>query len=802
MEATEDRPFGVGKSVRRREDIRFVQGLGRYVDDLGESGDLHAAFVRSEHAHAKIVAIDTSSAEFAPGVVAIYTAQDLLAAGVKGIPCGWQVRNKDGSPMAEPPHYPLCLDRARHVGDPVAVVIARTQAEAVDAAEQVMVSYEPLDAIVETGRATAADAPQIWEQAPRNICADWEIGDAAAVKLALSRADLVVDIELVNNRLVANPMEPRAARALKDRSSGRYTLYTTSQNPHAIRSMLCGRVLGIPEDQLRVIAPDVGGGFGTKIFLYSEETVITWAAGQLDAAIRWTSTRGEGFLTDAQGRDHVTRARLALDREGRFTGLWVDTFANLGAYLSQAGAAIPTFYYAPLLSGVYRIPAIYCNVCLVFTNTAPVDAYRGAGRPEATYLLERLVDKAAIALGIDRAELRRRNFIPSTAFPYATPLGLVYDSGDHHATLDMALAATAYEGFENRRRESVARGKYRGLGLSTYLEIAGGTPSRVAAMQGSRGARFDAAEVRVHPSGAVTVYCGTHSQGQGHETAFCQIVSDRLGIDYDKVVLIEGDTDQVRFGRGTAASRSLVTGGSAIVKALDKIIHKGKRIAAHGFETELDDIVFAGGVFTVAGTDRSVGFAEIARRAYAATDFPPEEIEPGLNEIAFYEPENWTYPGGCHVCELEIDPETGVVELLRVIAIDDVGTVINPMIVEGQIQGGLAQAIGQALLENCVYDPQTGQLLTGSFMDYAMPRASDLPALEVGTHETLCLHNPLGSKGCAEIGSVGLPPAIINAILDALRPLGVAHIDMPATSEKIWRAIRAAGRSSGAAPRG
>jgi carbon-monoxide dehydrogenase large subunit len=493
----------------------------------------------------------------------------------------------------------------------------------------------------------------------------------------------------------------------------------------------------------------------------------------------------------------VTRARLALDSEGRFTGLWVETYANVGAYLSQAGAAIPTFFYAPLLSGVYRIPTIYCNVRLVFTNTVPVDAYRGAGRPEATYVLERLVDKAANALGIDRVELRRRNFIPATAFPYATPLGLVYDSGDHHATLDAALAAADYENFEDRRRQSAARGRCRGLGLSTYLEIAGGTPSRVAALQGARSARFDAAEVRVHPSGAVTVYCGAHSQGQGHETAFCQIVSDRLGIDYDKIALIEGDTDQVRFGRGTAASRSLVIGGSAIVKALDKIILKGKRIAAHGFEAPVEDIVFADGVFTVAGTDRSVEFAEIARRAYAAIDFPPEEIEPGLNEIAFYDPENWTYPGGCHLCELEIDPEIGAVELLRIIAVDDVGTVINPMIVEGQIQGGLAQAIGQALFENCVYDSQTGQLLTGSFMDYAMPRASDLPSLEVGTHETRCMHNPLGSKGCAEIGSVGLPPAIINAILDALRPLGVTHIDMPATSEKIWQAIRAAGSGSG-----
>lgn len=782
--------YGIGQSVRRREDIRFIQGKGRYVDDLGQPEDLRAWFVRSMHAHARIVSIDVSAAIAAPGVRAVFTGKDLLAAGVRSIPCGWVVRNRDGTPMAEPPHHPLCIDRVRHVGDPVALIVADSLLEAKDAGELVEIDYEPLPAVVATREAPGPDAAQVWNEAPGNLCADWEIGNRKAVEVALGGAAHIVEIELINNRLVANPMEPRAARAHRDPATNRYTLYTTSQNPHTIKSMLCGSVLGIPDDQLRVIAPDVGGGFGTKIFLYPEEAAITWAAGRVDRAIRWSAERGEGFLTDAQGRDHVTRAKLGVDPEGRFLALSVQTLANVGAYLSQGAAAIPTFYYAQLLSGVYRIPAIHCGVRLVFTNTAPVDAYRGAGRPEATYVLERLVDEVAVVTGIDRVVLRRLNFIPPDAFPYETPLSLTYDSGNHHATLEIALAAIDHEHFASRRVESGRRGKLRGLGISTYVEIAGGVPSRVVAELGARGSRFEAAEVRVHPSGAVTVYCGTHSQGQGHETTFAQIVSERLGVDYECVTLVQGDTDQVRYGRGTAASRSLVVGGSAVIKALDKIVDKGKRIAAHVLEAHPGDIEFRDGAFGVLGTDRRIGFAEIARRAYTAADFPADEIEPGLDEIAFYDPVNWSYPGGCHVCELEIDPETGVVTLDRIVAVDDVGTVINPMIVEGQIQGGLAQAVGQALMENCVYDEGSGQLLTGSFMDYAMPRAADLPALEVMTHETPCTHNPLGAKGCAEVGSVGLPPAIMNAVLDALRPLGVRTLDMPATSERVWRAIR------------
>lgn len=793
MNYFESDAFSIGKSVKRREDVRFLRGLGRYVADIGEPGDLCAIFVRSPHAHAKILSIDISEAVAMPGVQAVYTGRDLKEAGVGSIGCGWVLKNKDGSPMAEPPHFPLCIDRVRHVGDPVAVVIADNIDLAKDAAENVLVDYEELDAIADTALAPTADAPQVWPEARNNTCADWEIGNLEAVSATFDTAAHIVEIDIINNRLVANPMEPRAARAFRDPSSGRYTLYTTSQNPHTIKNALCGGILDIDENDLRVISPDVGGGFGAKIFLYSEEVVVTWAARHHARPIRWTGDRSEAFMTDAQGRDHVSKAKLALDEDGLFLGLWVDTIANVGAYLSQGATAIPTFYYAPLLSGVYRIPEIYCNVRVVFTNTTPVDAYRGAGRPEASYLLERIVDAAAHQIGMDRAEIRRRNFIPTDAFPYKTPVGLTYDVGDHHATLDIALDQIDYAGFESRRKASAETGKLRGLGISTYVEVAGGIPSRTSAQLGARGARFEAAEVRVSATGQVTVFVGTHSHGQGHETTFPQLVSDKLGVDYNKIAFVQGDTDRVHYGRGTAASRSLAIGGSAIVMALDKIIDKGKSILSLSLNVDRNDIDFADGAFSVANTNQVVPFEELCRMAYLAKDFSPSEIEPGLTATAYYDPENWTYPGGCHICELEIDPDLGTVDLLRVVAVDDVGRIINPMIVHGQLHGGLAQGIGQALLESTRYDNETGQLLSASFMDYAMPRAADVPMFEIWTHETLCTHNPLGAKGCAEVGSVGVPPAIINAVIDALRPVGVEHIDMPATPNRIWNAINEVG---------
>lgn len=782
---------GIGDSVRRTEDARFVAGQGRYVDDHYFPGQLYARFVRSPYAHAKVESIDISYAMESPGVVAVYTGHDLLADGVGSIPCGWLIHDADGNPMAEPPHYPLAIDKVRHIGEPVAVVIAESLIEALDGVDAVDVQYEHLDAVVSTEDAVRPGAPQVWDHIPNNICCDWHLGDPSAVDAAFQKAEHVTRIELTNNRLVAAPMEPRAAIAVYSSSMQEMTLYTTSQNPHTIRSMLCNTVLKMPENKMRVISPDVGGGFGTKIFLYPEETTVSWASKQLGRPVRWTSDRSESFLTDAHGRDHRTVAELAMDASGQFLGLRVKTLANVGAYLTSGATAIPTFYYAPLLSGVYRIPEIHCNVVVTFTNTNSVDAYRGAGRPEATYVLERLIDKAAREIGRDRVDLRRQNFIQAHEFPYATPGGLVYDSGDHEATLRVALEKSEWNDFPARQRAARERGMYRGIGISTYVEIAGGSPSRVQGQLGSRGGRAESAQVRVHPSGAVTVFSGSHSHGQSHETTFAQLVCDCLGVPIEKVKIVQGDTDQVAFGRGTAASRSLVLGGSAIVKALDKIVSKGIRIAAHLMQAGDDDVTFEKGVFRTADGSRTVSFEDVARAAYTLHDYPIENVEPGLDETAFYDPLNWTYPCGCHICELEIDPQTGVVELIQIVAVDDVGAVVNPMVVHGQLHGGLAQGIGQALYEGCVYD-DSGQLLTGSFQDYCMPRADDFPTFDVAIESTPCEHNPLKAKGCAEVGSVGVPPAIINAVLDALDDLDVETIQMPATAAAIWTAIQEA----------
>lgn len=782
----------MGESVLRKEDARFVTGAGQYVDDIRIAGELHARFVRSPYAHARIVGIDTRPALALPGVVAVFTGAQMRAAGVGSIPCGWLIHGGDGEPMAEPPRYPLAVDKVRHVGDPLAVVIAATVQQANDAVEAVAVEFDPIDAVADCPGALAEGAPAVWDEHPGNVCCDWWLGDDEAVARAFAAAAHISRIQLVNNRLVPNPMEPRAALASFDKGTGRHTLYTTSQNPHSVRATLSA-VLGIAEVDLRVVSPDVGGGFGAKIFIYPEETTICWASGQLGRAVRWTSDRSEAFLTDANGRDHRTEAALALDDDGRFLALRVKTLANVGAYLTSGATVIPTYYYASLLAGVYLTPHISCNVVLTFTNTCSVDAYRGAGRPEATYVLERLIDQAARETGIDRVALRRKNFIPCSAFPYATPVGITYDYADHEATLALALEKADWTNFEARRSASAARGRLRGLGLCTYVEIAGGTPSKVIGQQGGRGGRAESAQVRVHPSGTVMVFSGSHSHGQGHETTFAQLVAKRLGIGIDKVRVVQGDTDQVPFGRGTAASRSLVIGGSAIVRALGKVIDKGRVIAAHLLEASEQDIRFEEGAFRVVGTDRAKTFCEIARAAYTLHDFPIDRLEPGLDETAFYDPVNWTFPSGCHICELEIDPATGAIQLERVIAVDDVGEVINPMVVHGQIHGGLAQGLGQALMECCVHDEQ-GQLLTGSFMDYAMPRASDLPPFEVHLLGTRCEHNPIGAKGCAEVGSVGIPPAVINAVLDALSVVGVTHIDMPATPRRVWEAIQAAAR--------
>lgn len=781
---------GVGASPSRKEDFRFLTGRGVYVADIKMPGMLFGAFLRSSHAHARLNSVDVARARAQPGVHAVYTGADLSADNVGGLPVGWGIHGKDGEPMKEPPHPPLAQGKVRYVGDAIAFVVADTLEQASAAVDLIDVDYDILPAVVSARDALRPGAPAVFDDIPDNLCCDWEIGDAAAVDEAFARAAHIARLELVNNRLIGNPMEPRAAIGDFEPATGKYTLWTTSQIPHLVRLLMGEKVLHIPQHKLRVVAPDVGGGFGVKQFHYAEEAIVTWAAGKLGRAVKWVCERSEGFLSDAHGRDHVTTAELALDAEGRFLASRISTLANMGGYLSTFGATVPTNLYAPLLSGVYRIPAIYCEVKTVFTNTAPVDAYRGAGRPEATFVVERLVDVAAIEMGIGKLDIRRRNMIPADAYPYQTPVLVEYDSGDPLGCLERAEVLADVAGFDARRQASAARGKYRGLGVSTYVEACGLAPSRLAVRLGARGGLYESATVRVHPTGAVTALIGTHNHGQGHETTFAQIVSQLLGVPFEDVDIVFGDTDKVQFGTGTYGSRSLAVGGAALSRAADKVILKGRKIAAHQLEADLADIVFHAGTFSVAGTDRKKTFGEIAGAAYVPFDYPLETLEPGLEEQAYYDPVNFTYPGGAHFAEVEIDPETGVVLLERYTAVDDVGTIINPMIVEGQLHGGIVQGIGQALFEHGVYAENSGQLLSGSFMDYCMPRADNFPTLVIEPYSTTCSHTPLGSKGCGECGAIGSPAAIINAVVDALQPLGISHVDMPATPGRIWSVIR------------
>ncbi len=779
---------GVGSSVRRREDQRFLTGVGKYVDDINRADQVWAVFVRSPHAHAVVKSIDSTAAVAAPGVVAIFTGADMAADSVGSLPCGWTVVDRHGDPHKGPPHFPLVRDKVRYVGDHVAVVIAETRQQAQDAAELVEVDYEDLAPVVNPAGALSNDAPQLHEEAPGNLCFDWELGDQAAVDDAISKASHVATLKLINNRLIPNAMEPRSALAEYEPGTGNYILHSTSQNPHLLRLILCAFVLGLPEHKVRVIAPDVGGGFGSKIYCYAEETVCTWAAKKVGRPIKWTADRSESFLADAHGRDHVTEVKLALDANGKFTALKVDTIANMGAYLSNFASCVPTYLYATLLAGQYTTPVIYANVKAVFTNTAPVDAYRGAGRPEATYLLERIVEVAARETGIDPAELRKRNFIPPDAFPYATPVALTYDTGNYGIAMDKALEMIDYKGFAERKRQSAAKGKLRGIGFSAYIEACGIAPSAVVGSLGAGVGLWESAQVRFNATGSVSVFTGSHSHGQGHETTFAQLTAEKLGIPYENIEIVHGDTGSIPMGMGTYGSRSLAVGGSAIIRACDKVIEKGRKIAAHLMEASVEDVEFDGGQYKVAGTDKSKTIAEIAFTAYVPHNYP-EDVEPGLDETAFYDPLNFTYPAGTHIAEVEIDPETGVTEIVDWVAVDDFGKVINPMIVEGQVHGGVAQGVGQALLEGCVYDPETGQLLTGSYMDYCMPRADNLPLLKVATTETACTHNPLGVKGCGEAGAIAAPAALMNAITNALG----CEIDMPATPEKVWRAAQARG---------
>ena len=779
----------IGRSVERKEDYRFLTGAGQYTDDINLPQQSYACFLRSPHAHARIRSIATGGARAAPGVLAVFTGKDL--AGTGGLPCGWLIKSVDGSPMKEPKHPVLAEDKVRHVGDPLALIVAESVAQAKAAAALIEVDYEVLPAVVDTATA-AKTKTAVHDTAPDNVCYTWAIGDKAAVDAAFAKADHVTRLSIINNRLIPNAIEPRAANAAYSRADDSYTLYVTSQNPHVERLLMTAFVLGLPEHKVRVIAPDVGGGFGSKIYLYAEETALVWAARRVGRPIKWTAERSESFLTDAHGRDHVSTAELALDRTGRFLALRVHTTANLGAYLSTFASCIPTILYATLLAGQYSTPAIYCEVQAVFTNTTPVDAYRGAGRPEATYLLERTVEQAARELRIDPAELRRRNFIRK--FPYASPVGLTYDTGDYEATLNRVLDIADVSGFPARKAASAQRGLLRGIGYSCYIEACGIAPSNIAGALGARAGLFEAGEIRVHPTGKVTVFTGSHSHGQGHETTFAQVVADRLGLALEDVDIQHGDTGKVLFGMGTYGSRSLAVGGTAIIKAVDKVIAKGKKIAAHLLEASDADVEFVQGEFRVVGTDRKKAFADIALAAYVPHNYPLDKLEPGLNENAFYDPTNFTFPAGSYVCEVEVDPDTGAVRVDRFTASDDFGNVVNPMIVEGQVHGGLAQGIGQALLEGCVYNSD-GQLLTGSYSDYALPRAADLPGFQVETVSgTPCTHNPLGVKGCGEAGAIGSPPAVINAILDALAVRGVKTLDMPATPYRVWQAIQAASR--------
>lgn len=781
---------GIGASPKRREDLRFLTGSGRYTDDINLRGQAYVHFLRSDMAHGKINGIDTSAAAAMPGVIRIFTGADFE--GVGGLPCGWQVTDRHGQPMQEPGHPVLAQGKVRHVGDPIAAVVAETRDQARDAAEAIEVDIEELPAVIDMKAALEEGAPKVHDDLTSNLCYDWGFVEEnkAAVEEAFQKAAHVTTLELVNNRLVANPMEPRVAVGDYDRANDESTLYTTSQNPHVIRLLMGAFVLGIPEHKLRVVAPDVGGGFGTKIFHYAEEAFCTFAAKQINRPVKWTASRSEAFISDAHGRDHVTKIQLALDADNNFTALRTETYANMGAYLSTFAPSVPTWLHGTLMAGNYKTPLIYVNVKAVFTNTVPVDAYRGAGRPEATFQLERVIDKAALELGVDPIALRRQNFI--TEFPYATPVAVEYDTGDYHATMDKLEEIADLKGFAARRAESEANGKLRGLGLNCYIEACGIAPSHLVGQLGARAGLYESATVRVNATGGLVVMTGSHSHGQGHETSFPQVIAEMIGIDESMVEIVHGDTSKIPMGMGTYGSRSLAVGGSAMVRATEKIIKKAKKIAAHLMEASEADIELKDGRFSVAGTDKSVAWGDVTLAAYVPHNYPLDEIEPGLEETAFYDPSNFTYPSGAYACEVEVDPDTGKVTIERFAAADDFGNIINPMIVTGQVHGGIGQGIGQALLEGAVYD-ENGQLLSASYMDYAMPRASDLPFYTVDhSCQTPCTHNPLGVKGCGEAGAIGSPPAVVNAVVDALRSAGqdITHIDMPLSPARVWAAMQ------------
>ena len=781
---------GIGAASKRREDLRFLTGGGRYTDDINLNGQAYVYFLRSDVAHGRIKSIDTKAASAMPGVVRIFTGADFE--GVGTIPCGWQVTDREGNPMKEPAHPILAQGKVRHVGDPIAAVVAESLSAARDAAEAIEVDIEELPAVIDMKKAVAAGAPKVHDDLADNLCYDWGFveDNRAAVDEAIKNAAHVTTLELVNQRLAPNAMEPRVAVGDYNKGTDESTLYTTSQNPHVIRLLMGAFVLGIPEHKLRVIAPDVGGGFGSKIFHYAEEAFCTFAAKAIKRPVKWTSSRSEAFMSDAHGRDHVTKIELALDKDNNFTAIRTETYANMGAYLSTFAPSVPTWLHGTLMAGNYKTPLIYVNVKAVFTNTVPVDAYRGAGRPEATFQLERVIDKAARELGVDPVELRRQNFV--TEFPYQTPVAVQYDTGDYNATMDKLMEMIDRKGFDARAAEAKKRGKLRGLGINSYIEACGIAPSQLVGQLGARAGLYESATVRVNATGGLVVMTGSHSHGQGHETSFAQVVADMIGIDENMVEIVHGDTANTPMGMGTYGSRSLAVGGSAMVRATEKIIAKAKKIAAHLMEASEADIELKDGQFSVAGTDKSVAWGDVTLAAYVPHNYPLDEIEPGLEETAFYDPSNFTFPAGAYACEVEVDPDTGKVEIMAFAAADDFGNIVNPMIVDGQVHGGIGQGIGQALLEGVSYD-ENGQILSASYMDYAMPRADDLPFYKVDhSCQTPCTHNPLGVKGCGEAGAIGSPPAVVNAVVDALNRGGhaVTHIDMPLSPHRVWQAMQ------------
>ncbi|WP_428490507.1 xanthine dehydrogenase family protein molybdopterin-binding subunit [Rhodopila sp.] len=765
--------FGLAQPVRRVEDPRLLKGSGRYTDDIVLPGMLFGIVLRSPHAAARISRIDTAAAASLPGIAGVFTAADLAAEGVGPLPCAAPVNNRDGSPQATPPHPVLADGAVRHVGDPVAFVVAATAKQARDAAEAIEVDYDTLPAHTDPATAMDKGATRVWPDVEHNLAFDWEIGDKQATEAEFAKAAHVTKIEIINNRIVVNSIEARAAVAEFDATSGRWTLHANTQGGWMVKNLI-GPLFGVEPEKFRVITPDVGGGFGMKLFLYAEHVLTCFAARKLGRPVKWAAERGEAFLCDTQGRDNVTRGELAVDADGKFLALRTRNISNMGAYLSTFAPFIPTFAGTGVLASVYGFKAIYANVLGVFTNTVPVDAYRGAGRPESNYLVERLVDAAARELGIDRVELRRRNMVLPSAMPHSTPVGKSYDSGDFRSVLDAATKRMDYAGFAARQTAAVARGKRRGLGLAYYLEATGGDPT-------------ERAEIRFAEDGFVDVYVGTQSTGQGHETAYVQLTAHNLGIDGDKIRIRQGDTDTIPVGGGTGGARSLYSEGQAILLTSESVINKGKQAAAEELEAAVADIGFADGRFSIVGTDRGVDIVALAatQRKKASAGQPATLLDAA--EVAPIDAH--TFPNGCHMAEVEIDPETGMVELVRYSVCDDFGKTVNPLIVRGQVAGGVAQGFGQAVLEHTVYDPSSGQLLSGSFMDYAMPRANEFPDIEVELLEIPCASNPLGVKGAGEAGAVGSPPAVINAIIDALSGDGVTHIDMPATPERVWRAM-------------